>query len=137
MTPFIAAYLIGLLSVTARAFLVGDARDALTVLSVWIAQGVVYAALFIPGANAVGATGLVWALHATVLLVAFTKPGDTWVALLSASIAILSALALFGLLPSERGQGVASNFWHFSTLATWGQIGVMWISLNGRAVRVD
>ena len=97
----------------------------------------VYAALLIPGASAVGVTGAVWALHATTLLIWFARPADTWIAVFSAAIAVLAALALFGVLPATRGAGIAANFWHFSTLATYGQIGVLWIATGGRRVRVD
>lgn len=130
MTSWIAYYLMTLAAVTTGAFMAGTARDALAALSLWIAAGLVYAGSVIAGSNHVGTVGAIWTVHAAMVLVLFSRPADTLLALFSAVIAILAALALFGILPSERGQGIAANFWHYSTMVNYGQLGVIAISIG-------
>lgn len=115
-----AAFMMGFLVASAGILGRGDARD--------LAAGAVIAAQTILvwwQIDNLLAIGLTYLLVGCMFLVFSVKQSGVALGIFSCLMAMLTAAAFLGWMPSEKGQGIAFNYYHYCTVLAWGQIGIL------------
>ena len=82
------------------------------------------------------AIGLIYVLASLTFLVFSVKQSGVALGILSGLMAMLTVAAFYGYIPSEKGQGIAFNYYHWCTVMAWGQIGILgWMGYAGSNIR--
>ena len=104
----------------------GDIIDRLHAYSVVIPIALWLAATAQDTFDPLPIIGVALLLHGLAMLYFPERIFGVVLGLVSTSVAMLAAVAMLGLLPSAKGQGIAHNFYHYATLISYIQIGAMW-----------
>ena len=68
---------------------------------------------------------LIYVLSGLTFLVFSVKPSGAALGIVSCLMAMLTVAAIWGYIPHEKGQGIAFNFYHWCTVLSWGQLGIL------------
>ena len=135
MSLYYAAFLAGLIGSAILVFRNCDMRDAI--------GAAVYLILiaFIDAFNRIGATeyvaaGVLHFLFGATLIVLSTRLVGVIQGVISFAIAILCGLAMLGIIPVERGQGIAFNIYHWGMTLQWAQV-IVFVALGAGYGRLD
>lgn len=104
----------------------GDIIDRIFAYSVAIPAAVWLAATAQSTFAPLPIIGAVLLLHAATLAYLTTRVFGAILAYVSLAIVICVSIALFDLIPSEMGQGIAHNFYHYATMISYLHVGAMW-----------
>lgn len=121
MSLYYAAFLAGLIGSAILVFRKCDMRDVIG------ATGYLILIAFIDAFNRIGATeyvaaGVLHFLFGATLIVLSTRLVGVIQGVISFAIAILCGLAMLGIIPVERGQGIAFNIYHWGMTLQWVQV---------------
>lgn len=71
------------------------------------------------------AISAIYLLAGITFLVFSVKISGAALGVVSCLMCILAGIAYLGFIPSEKGQGIAFNFYHWCTVMAWGQVGIL------------
>ena len=115
-----SAFLIGFFIACASLYANGDWRDYWAAVCIAMQTILVYWQID----NLLG-IAFIYVLAGATFLAFSIKPSGAALGIVSCLMALLAVAAVYGYLPHEKGQGMAFNFYHWSTVLAWGQIGIL------------
>lgn len=121
MSFYYAAFLAGLIGSAIMVFRNCDARDAIGAAGYLILIGMIDAFNRL-GATEYVAAGVLHFLFGATLIVLSTRLVGVIQGSISFAISILCGLAMIGLIPVERGHGIAFNIYHWGMTLQWAQV---------------
>ena len=67
----------------------------------------------------------IYLLAGITFLVFSVKYSGVALGIVSCLMCMLAVIAYLGFIPSDKGQGMAFNFYHWCTVLAWGQVGIL------------
>ena len=117
---FQIAFTAGLMASMGALFIHGDQRDWWAGICVLMQTILVWWQI-----DNLLAIAFIYVLAGLTFLVFSVKPSGSVLGIVSCLMAMLTVAAIWGYIPHEKGQGAAFNFYHWCTVLSWGQLGIL------------
>lgn len=127
---FQAAFLTGFFLACANLYRTGDERDYWAAVCIAMQTILVYWQI-----DNLLAIAFIYVLAGATFLAFSIKVSGAVLGIVSCLMALLTVCAYFGLIPSEKGQGMAFNYYHWATVLAWGQVGILGFMGYGNSMR--
>lgn len=128
---FQLAFTFGLMVAMGALFVHGDERDYWAGICVLMQTVLVWWQID----NLLG-VALIYVLSGLTFLVFSVKLTGAALGIVSCLMALLTVAAFWGYIPHEKGQGIAFNYYHWCTVLSWGQLGILgFMSYAGNNLR--
>lgn len=117
---FQIAFTVGLLASMGALYIHGDQRDWWAGICVLMQTILVWWQI-----DSLLSIAFIYVLAGITFLAFSVKLSGAAIGIVSCLMAMLTVAAIWGYIPHEKGQGIAFNFYHWCTVLSWGQIGIL------------